>query len=71
MNLPQLKEKEIVAWAKAHFKATVRRPTDRRGPIAQSPGDTWCAVDQALTKGVRGLPGGSSLAKLLRRHGLT
>ncbi len=33
-------------------------------------GSTWMAVHQALTKGVRGLPGGSSLAKLLRQHGL-
>ena len=37
----------------------------RSGPISEAPGETWGAVDAALQKGSRGLPGGSSLALLL------
>ncbi len=69
-SLPPLNEERILAWAKAHFKATSRWPIDRSGAIAESPGDTWCAVNQALSKGRRGLDGDSSLARLLRKHGL-
>ena len=57
-SLPPLKAERILEWARAHFKATGRWPTDRSGPVAESPGDTWCAVDQALSKGRRGLDGG-------------
>jgi hypothetical protein len=32
------------------------------------PGETWQAVDDALTQGHRGLPGGSSIAQLLARR---
>jgi hypothetical protein len=69
-RLPPLTEQQILAWASAFFQTTGRWPYRESGPIAQSPGDTWSAADQALRVGVRGLPGGSSLAKLLRRHGL-
>jgi hypothetical protein len=67
---PPLKEKLILAWALEYFMTTGRWPSEGSGPIAQSPGDTWSAVDQALAKGRRGLPGRSSLAKLLRKRGL-
>ena len=69
-RLPPLPEAQIVEWARAHFEATGRWPNRDSGPIAQSPGDTWSAVHQALTRGLRGLPAGASLAKLLRKHGL-
>ena len=59
-----------LAWAEAHHKATGRWPACRSGPIAQSSAETWMAIEQALRKGSRGLPGGSSLAKLLRKQGL-
>ena len=67
---PPLKEKQILAWAQACFKATRRWPSASSGPVAQSSGDTWCAIDNALTNGKRGLRGRSSLATLLRKHGL-
>jgi hypothetical protein len=70
MRLPVLNEKQILAWAKAHRKATGRWPTKHSGPIAQSPGTKWKAVDRALASGDRGLPGGSSLYRLLQKHGL-
>ncbi len=65
-----LEEQQILAWAKAYFNATGRWPRRSSGPILQSPEDKWSAVDYALSKGTRGLPRGSSLAKLLRKHGL-
>ena len=68
--LPPLKEEQILAWARATFKTTGRLPIACSAPIAQSPQETWQAVDTALKRGNRGLPGGSSLAKLLRKHGL-
>ena len=71
MVLPALNVKQILAWAKAYRKATGQWPTNRSGPIAQSPETKWKAVDRALESGDRGLPGGSSLYRLLRQHGLT
>jgi hypothetical protein len=38
------------------------------GAIADAPGETWLAVQTALERGRRGLPGGSSLAALLAEH---
>ncbi len=69
-RLPPLTQKQILAWARSFFKTEARWPSNRSGPIVQSPGDTWRTIDDALRKGSRGLPGGSSLAKLLRKHGL-
>lgn len=69
-NLPDLKEREIVQWAKVHFQRTGEWPTLNSGGIHGLPGDTWYAVNAALFKGSRGLPGGSSLARLLARRGL-
>src|SRR6266404_4289177 len=38
-------------------------------PIVDAPGETWRAVDKALRHGNRGLPGGSSLFKVLVQGG--
>ena len=38
------------------------------GPIQDAPGETWAAIDEALRSGLRGLRGGSSLARLLAQH---
>lgn len=65
--LPRLSLKRILAWARAHRRLTGELPKKSSGPILDSPDDTWMAVDMALTKGHRGLPGGSSLAKLLKQ----
>ena len=35
------------------------------GPVAEAPEETWRAVNMALAQGHRGLPGGSSLSRLL------
>ncbi len=64
-QLPSLTPDGILAWADAHHRRTGKWPTGKSGPIAEAPGETWCGVDMALRVGVRGLPGGSSLARLL------
>jgi hypothetical protein len=58
----------ILAWADAHFQRLGHWPKVRSGPVADAPGETWIAVETALDKGQRGLPGGSSLARFLAKH---
>jgi hypothetical protein len=70
MALPPLSEAKILAWAHRFRLEHGHWPHLSSGPIPQSPGDTWKGVDDALRKGCRGLPGGSSLTKLLIAHGL-
>lgn len=65
---PPLTVETIVQWIDAHKQATGRWPTVYAGPIADQPGETWLAVNSALGRGVRGLPGGSSLAQVLGQH---
>src|SRR5262245_28272287 len=54
----------VLAWADVWKARTGCWPLRTSGPVPESPGDTWMAVSLALAKGHRGLPGGSSLAKL-------
>jgi hypothetical protein len=64
----QLLVAQILAWADSHFARTGRWPTANGGAIPESPPDNWSRIDQALRRGLRGLPGGSSLAQLLHCH---
>src|SRR5262249_35706917 len=64
-NLPRLDVEQILTWADAHREATGEYPHGRSGPVRDAPGETWNAIHSALAKGLRGLPGGSSLAQLL------
>jgi hypothetical protein len=68
-KLPPFKEDTIVRWARAHHRRTDRWPCYTSGRVVGVPGETWRAIDSALNKGLRGLPGGSSLAKLLAARG--
>lgn len=63
-ELPRLAEDQILRWADAFHESTGRWPTRRSGPIQDAPGERWSAVEIALFLGHRGLPGGSSLARL-------
>jgi hypothetical protein len=65
-SIPPLTIERILAWADAHHGCVGKWPTAAAGAIAEAPGETWLAVDMALRKGSRGLPAGSSLARLLR-----
>src|SRR5690348_8170318 len=58
----------ILGWADAHYRRTGRWPTQRTGVIPRSHGATWVGVAQALREGLRGLPGGDTLAALLARE---
>jgi hypothetical protein len=55
----------ILLWADLHQERTGSWPTAHSGAIDDAPGESWCAVEMALGHGQRGLPGGSSLARLL------
>jgi hypothetical protein len=68
VSLPRLSVQQVLAWAESHYRRTGFWPTGQSGPIPEAPGETWNAVRQALTGGYRGLPGGTSLAQLLRKH---
>jgi hypothetical protein len=67
-SIPQLTTAAILAWADAHFRRTGTWPRRRSGPVKDAPSETWHAVELALNRGMRGLPGGSSLAQLLAEH---
>jgi hypothetical protein len=58
----------ILAWADAHRARTGRWPSLRSGLIPEGAGDTWRGLNCALRRGGRGLPGGSSLARMLKEH---
>lgn len=64
-NLPRLTVHRILAWARAFHRRTGKWPTDSSGAIPETAGETWKAVQMALVKGCRGLPGGSSLHRLI------
>jgi superfamily II DNA or RNA helicase len=67
LDKPALKEDDILAWADAHLVANGRWPTQTSGAI-EGTDETWAMVNSALTNGLRGLSGGSSLARLLRER---
>jgi hypothetical protein len=58
---------QIWAWGKAHRAATGAWPRSRSGAVAGVPGETWVNINFALYRGLRGLPGGMSLAQLFGR----
>jgi hypothetical protein len=67
-GLPPLRVAEVLAWADAHRARTGSWPTAASGPVAEAPGETWAGVGAALAAGGRGLPGGTTLARLLARR---
>ncbi len=67
-DLPRLSIAQILAWADAHRAATGRWPSAISDPVAKGSEETWSLVNMALHKGHRGLPGHSSLARLLAKH---
>jgi hypothetical protein len=65
---PDLDPEQIVPWAEAHRAATGKWPTRNSGPVAAAPGETWGKMDDALRFGRRGLPGGSSVPRVIAEH---
>jgi hypothetical protein len=66
-DLPSLTIEQILAWADEHKTATGDWPGKESGAVTGA-GETWAGINAALSRGSRGLPGGSSLAKLLAQH---
>jgi hypothetical protein len=66
--LPELSEETILAWADRHHRRTGDWPNDQSGEVAEAEGEDWHNIDAALRQGLRGLPGGSSLAQLLHEY---
>lgn len=63
--VPNLTIKQILKWAFAHKQETGHWPNVKSGGVCGTHGEKWGNIDGALSRGRRGLPGGSSLAKLL------
>lgn len=61
-------EESICERAKNHRKQTGKWPTTESGRILDAPDETWNSIQVALRQGHRGLPGGSSLSKLLNKY---
>src|SRR4051794_22126289 len=69
---PVLRKQPLTAarmldWADAHHARAGRWPMRTSGRVRDDLHESWAAVDAALDKGVRGLPGGDSPARLLDR----
>jgi hypothetical protein len=65
VDRPKLTFSQILAWADAHFRRTGEWPKTSTGPVKDNLNETWGNIDVTLRRGLRGLPGGSSLARLL------
>jgi hypothetical protein len=65
-----LTEATIFQWQEAHHSRTGARPKPTGGTIPDAPAETWTAINAALKIGHRGLPPGSSLYKVLAKHGV-
>lgn len=58
----------ILAWCDDFHARTKQWPNQDSGLVLADVSENWKALDVALRKGHRGLPGGSSLARLLASH---
>jgi hypothetical protein len=67
-GLSRLTVRQILRWADAHHRRTRMWPNQNSGPVVDAPGEHWSAINSALINGRRGLPGGSSLTKLVAQH---
>ncbi len=67
-DLPALRSQQILRWADSHHKRTGKWPTKKSGAVPQAQGEKWSAIGSCLQEGLRGLPRGSSLPRLLSKH---
>ena len=68
LDLSPLTIRQILAWADAHKAATTNWPNQYSGQVTGTD-ETWAGINAALSRGNRALPGGSTLAKLLKERG--
>ena len=62
---PPITIRQILSWADEFHRITGRWPAIASRPKGLPTGESWKTVNKALYQGLRGLPGGSSLAILL------
>lgn len=67
-RLPHLTKELILTWADAYRERYGKWPKHNSGPIEGTHGETWTAVAVALYAGQRGLPGDTSLPRLLAEY---
>ena len=67
-NLSDLTKEQILAWADEHHRCTGNWPRTQTESIPGGPPVEWVSIHLYLSYGGRGLPGGSSLARLLEEH---
>ena len=60
--------RQILKWADEVFAKTRKWPTAKTGKVLGAPAEKWESIDRCLRKGLRGLPGKTSLARLLAKH---
>lgn len=72
LRQPSLTVSRILNWADAHHRRTGDWPTQTSGPVlgrnGYANGERWGAIEDALSKGRRGLAGRTTLVKLLAQH---
>ena len=66
-DLSRLTIKRILEWVDLYMKKNGKWPNVKSGPV-NSTSETWAGINNALNRGRRGLPSGSSLAQLLAEH---
>jgi hypothetical protein len=62
-----LAEETVLAWAARHYAETGRWPTEESSAVPGEKGENLKNIGMALRQGLRGLPGGSRLARLLEK----
>ena len=67
-SAPALCITQILTWARAYHAQTGRWPTSQRSGKIPGTDESWAAINTALKKGSRGLPGDDTLAALLARE---
>lgn len=65
---PPLTIEMILAWADDFRRSYGFWPNPVSGRVAGQGAETWQRVSRAIMKGLRGLPGGSTLSRELQRH---
>jgi hypothetical protein len=59
---------QVFAWADAHHDATGHWPGKGSEPVGLPEGESWQKIADALRLGIRGLPRGSTLGRLMRQR---
>ncbi len=67
LNLPLLTIEQILKWADAHRERTGDWPNRQSGQVPDTV-ETWNNIHDSLSRSLRGLSGGSTLAQLLSEH---